>query len=264
MSLPEEPAFSELKTKFVCGTKDIENEPYCGKSGRHAPDGKAINTTNGAGPHNLQLFVLAPDGTVLHCLPGFWAAADLVQELQLGEQLYKVWKDPKLTRGQKNQMFSRMQMSHIAEHPPDMVRRSRMQGFDQKFEAKNRPYTSDTVRNAQLAVQALQQNDNRLLNQAFKTTDQIAHERMAQRPFQPYKQFDVAAYTDYGKQRYEKNEDFRNMNGQIVMDPKTGQAVTPKPMGKSMGGSMRNSNGVQNYSGGRMRRMRRQSVIGSS
>ena len=219
MSLSQDPVFSELKNNFICGTKDIEDEPYCGVSGRHAPDGKGIVTTNGAGPHNLQLFILAPDGTVLHCLPGFWSPQDLKRELLLGQQLLKVWQDPHLSQGQKNQMFKQMQLAHINEHPADMVKRSRMQGFDQKFEARNRPYKSDTVLNPTLAVQAVQSNDNRLLNQAFKTTDVIMHERMAQRPFEKYQRFDVAVYTDYGRQKYEKHEDDRDMNGKIANAP---------------------------------------------
>lgn len=219
MSLSQEPVFSQPKTNFVCGAKDIVNEPYCGVSGRHAPDGKGIVTTNGAGPHNLQLFVLAPDGTVLHCLPGYWAPQDLSRELNLAQQLFQVWKDPRLSRAQKNQLFSQMQLAHIAQHPADMVRRSRMQGFDQKFEAKNRPYQSDTVLNPDLAVKALANKDNQLLKQAFKTTDVIMHERLSQRPFMPYQQFDVAAYTDYGRQKYEKHEEERDMSGKLVNAP---------------------------------------------
>lgn len=231
MSLASEPVLSKLQSQFVCGTKDITNEPYCGRSGRHQPDGKAIKTTNGAGPHNLQLFVLAPDGTVLHCLPGYWAPNDLVHELELGQELYHVWKNPTLSRSQKNQMFSQMQLAHYRQHPPDMSRRSNMQGFDQKFEARRRPYQSDTVKNPQLAIQALQSNDNKLLRQAFKTTDQILHERMAQRPFVPYGQFDVAAYSDYGRQKYDKNEDLRDESGRLPMK-----------------NAMKNSNkGVKNY-----------------
>lgn len=135
-----------------------------------------------------------------------------------------------------------------------MVKRSRMQNFDQKFEAKNRPYTSDTLRNPQLAVQALQTQDNMLLNRAFKTTDQITHERMAQRPFLPYEYFDVAAYTDYGKQRYEKNEDFRDLSGKIVVDPKTKMPIQSAQGVQTFGG-------VQQFNGGKMRRMRRQNIL---
>ncbi len=246
MSLSQEPAFSYLKQNFVCGAKDIENEPYCGVSGRHAPDGKGIVTTNGAGPHNLQLFMMAPDGTVLHCLPGYWAPQDLTRELQFGMQLLRIYQDPRLTQGQKNRMFSQMHLAHIQEHPHDMVKRSRMQGFDQKYEAKTRPYQSDTVLNASLAVQALQANDNKMLNSAFKTTDVIMHERLAQRPFVKYQDFDVAAYTDYGRQKYEKHEDDRDMSGQLVNKP-----MKQKKMARSSGG-----NGVQ-YFGRNARRMRR-------
>lgn len=247
MSLSQEPVFSELKKNFVCGAKDITDEPYCGVSGRHAPDGQGIVTTNGAGPHNLQLFMLAPDGTVLHCLPGYWAPQDLAGELKLGQELYKVWTNPHMSRGQKNQAFRNMQLAHAKQHPPDMTRRSRMQGFDQKFEAKQRPYKSDTVLNPQLAVQAVRSGDNRLLASAFKTTDIIAHERMAQRPFVPYSQFDVAAFSDYGRQKYEKHEDERDMNGKIA------EANRPEMMRKKQ-----RKQGIQLFAGGK--RFRRNAV----
>lgn len=251
MSLSQEPVFSALKNKFICGAKDIENEPYCGVSGRHAPDGQGIITTNGAGPHNLQLFVLAPDGTVLHCMPGYWAPQDLMQELSLANELYQVWRDPHLNQAQKNQKFTQMQLAHISQHPADMSRRSRMQGFDQKYEARHRPYKSDTVRDPKLAIQALQSGDNKLLNQAFKTTDVIMHERLALRPFKPYEQFDVAQYTDYGRQKYEKHEDERDLMGRLANKPKQNKM------------SRKNiANGIQNF--GNARRMRRQFMTSSS
>lgn len=215
MSLSNDSVLSKLQSQFVCGTKDISNEPYCGVSGRHSPDGQAIRTSNGAGPHNLQLFVLAPDGTVLHCLLGYWAPADLTRELDLGMDLFRVWKSPTLSAERKNQLFSQMQLAHQHEHPPEMVMRSNMQNFDQKFEAKRRPYQSDTIKDPRLAVLALHSKDNRLLRQAFKTTDQIIHERMAARPFVPYEHFDVAIYSDYGRQKYEKHEDYRDMAGRL-------------------------------------------------
>jgi hypothetical protein len=40
----------------------------------------------------------------------------------------------------------------------------------------------------------------------LKTVDQVVHERMAQRPFVTYEQFDVAEFPDYGKLRYDKHE----------------------------------------------------------
>ena len=52
---------------------------------------EAVFTTNGAGPHNIQMFVLAPDGTVLTCLPGYWQSDDLAGELNLAEDLFKLF-----------------------------------------------------------------------------------------------------------------------------------------------------------------------------
>ena len=213
MSLSSDPAFSALKNNFVCGYRDISDQPYAGLSGRHEPDGNAINTTNGAGPHNIQMFILSPDGVVLSCLPGYWNSSDLVREMQLAYQLYDVWRNPSLSRSQKDALFRQMHLAHIQQHPEAMVRRSRMQGFDQKFEAKNRLYTSDCIRDPSLIGDP---NSKMLPQEAFKTTDEIFHERMAVRPFVPYEQFDVASYADYGRPKYDKHEDFRDASGQIV------------------------------------------------
>lgn len=218
MSLSSDPALSVLKNYFVCGYKDITGQPYSGVSGRHEVGRQAINTTNGAGPHNLQLFVMAPDGTVLHCLPGFWNPADLVQELELANDLYTVYKNPSMTRSAKEAAFRQMQLAHVQEHSPLMVRRSRMQGFDQKFEAKHRLYTSDTIANPTLVAQNYVEKGP-MSPAGFKTTDQIVHERMSQRPFVPYERFDTAQFVDYGRPKYEKHEDHRDQNGRLTSNP---------------------------------------------
>jgi hypothetical protein len=59
-----------LKKQFVCGFKNITGEPYAGKSGKHDPDSPAVLTTNGAGPHNVQIFMLSSDGTGTALLAG--------------------------------------------------------------------------------------------------------------------------------------------------------------------------------------------------
>jgi hypothetical protein len=43
----------------------------------------------------------------------------------------------------------------------------------------------------------------------LKTTDQVVHERMAQRAYIPYDEFDVEKFCDYGQLRYDKKEDTR-------------------------------------------------------
>ncbi len=214
MSLSQDPAFTALKDYFVCGTQDITNEPYCGISGRHEVNGQAINTTNGAGPHNIQMFMLSADGTVLSCCQGFWNAKDLVSEMGLANDLNQVWLNPNLTRAQKNQMFVQMHLAHAAQHSPQTRMRSHLQGFDAKYEAKNRLRTSDAILNPSLAAQA-NIKGAKVPYEAFQTTDQLMHQRMAQRPFERYTQFDVAQYVDYGRQKYDKHEDQRDANGQV-------------------------------------------------
>jgi len=206
VSLSQEPANSYLKKYFVCGFTDITNESYAGVSGSHERQGQATNTTNGAGPHNLQLFMLASDGTVLHCLPGYWNPSDLVREMTFAYQLNKVYADTSLRKSEKEQLFKQMQLSHIDQHPPQMTRRSHMQGFDQQYEANYKLNTSDTIIDPKLAQRGIAENGHPP-GEAFKTCDVIMHERMSKRPFLAFRRFDTAAFTDYGKPHYDKNED---------------------------------------------------------
>lgn len=181
------------------------------------PTGNAVSTTNGAGPHNLQTFVLAPDGTVMTCLPGYWAPQDLVSELKLGQDIYKVYSDKYLSKAEKDARFRQMQQDHFRTHSPQEQRRSRMQGFDMKYEAKNRLQTSDCILDSRMASVVLQKG-MKAPPGAFKTTDQIMHDRMSQRPFINYQNFDVVAYTDYGRPFYNKNEDQRTASGEVNKD----------------------------------------------
>ena len=199
MSLSSEPTFSLIKSDFVCGYRNIVGMPWCGDSGIHPVDGGAVFTTNGAGPHNIQIFVLNQQGMVLTCLPGYWDSKDLSFELKFAETLNDVWNDPKLTLAQKKETYSKMHLAHIAEHPKDMVRRSEMQGFDKKYEAENRAATSDTI-------QSYTGGPAKFGGIVFKTTDQIFHERLAKQPFVTYNNFDVASFSDYGKHKYDKKE----------------------------------------------------------
>ncbi len=252
MSLSTDPAFSALKNNFVCGYRDISDQSYAGVSGLHKPTGQAINTTNGAGPHNLQLFILSPEGVVLTCLPGYWNSSDLVREMQLAVKLNEVWHNQTLTRSQKDAMFRQMHLSHVEQHPGDMVFRSKMQGFDQKYEAKNRLYASDCIRNPSLITDP---SAKKLPQEAFKTTDEIMHQRMASRPFQPYDRFDVAAYVDYGRPIYDKHEDYRNANGELMADrdpksePRIGNLQAIKRNRRQTANRTGGWNGVRYYGG---------------
>ena len=198
MSLSQDPTFSELKSDFACGTRDITGVPWSGFSGIHPIEGGAVYTTNGAGPHNIQMFILAQDGTVLTCLPGYWNSQDLALEIDLAKKLDAVWTDKSLTRSQKDAKFRELHLGHIDDHPFAMTHRSQMQGFDKKFEQKERLASSDTI---------LSSTGGKNGMPLFKTTDVLFHERIALQPFRKYEEFDVVAFTDYGRAKYDKKEE---------------------------------------------------------
>jgi hypothetical protein len=179
--------------------------------------GKAVRTSNGAGPHNIQLFMLASDGTVLNCLPGFWSAQDLPVEMKFAYELNQVWQDKTLSTSQKNEKFKTMQLAHIQQHPKGMVNRSHMQGFDAQYEAKHNFDKTDTIKDRTVVASYLS-SGQMIPPNAFKTTDQIMHERLAMRPFQKYDNFDVASFCNYGLQKYDKHEDARDSSGRVIKD----------------------------------------------
>ncbi len=179
------------------------NEPYAGNSGTHKPRGTAVETTNGAGSHNIQMFVMNPDGTVLHCLPGYWNPHDLNAELQLGLKLNSLYANPSISMSEKVVQFRRLQTEHVREHSDETHARSKLQGFDMRHEA-SKP-KSDFVKDRSYLSEGEHWGPDSHL--AFKTTDQVMHERMSNRPFQQYEKFDVASFCDYGQHTYDKHED---------------------------------------------------------
>jgi hypothetical protein len=227
VSLSQEPVFSLLQRDFVVGVKDITNEPYAGTSGSHGIDQKVAKTTNGAGPHNIQMFMIAPDGTVLHALTGYWEPHDLAREILFAEQLNAIWSDKAIGVDAKKAKFRKLQIAHIHEHPAGEAKRSRMQTFDAAYEAKHRLNTSDTIRDASLI------NPQGHINmEAFKTCDEIVHERMAQRPFVPFDRFDIAAFVDYGRPRYDKDENMRDTSGKKITSAFQYESVLPRKVNR--------------------------------
>jgi len=216
VSLSQEPAYSDLKNHFVCGYRNIMGERYAGNSGIHTTRGNAVDTTNGAGPHNIQMFVLNPDGTVLHCLPGYWNPQDLSNELSFARQLNNLYVNNSMSPADKVKTFGSMQLNHIRQHSPDMVARSKLQHFDMKFEATHRLHTSDFIKNPSILDGTWSPSSAA----AFRTTDEVIHERMAVRPFLSYSHFDVGRFADYGQHTYDKHEDSLDENGRMVGDEK--------------------------------------------
>ncbi len=205
MSLSQEPVFPLLKNDFVVGVRDISGEPWAGSSGWHDVNGAAIATTNGAGPHNIQMFILAPDGTVIHCLPGYWSAKDLASELEFAKQLFNLYQDPQMSLAEKRLMAGKMQLQHLKRHSLATQLRSRMQPFDAQFELQRRD-NKGTVRRPPLLGTVLAFTGLGQLTSVAKSTDEIMHERMAKQSFVPYDRFDVIGFCDYGTQFYDRRE----------------------------------------------------------
>ncbi len=192
----------------------------------HSTNGNAVETTNGAGPHNIQMFVMDPDGTVLHCLPGYWNPDDLAGELRFAERLDSVWTDRSVGMAQKKAQFARMHMDHFRQHSSALVARSHMQSFDRKHELE-RPGFNDTLR--------MTRNPNAVDWQAggddlVKTTDEIMHERMSKRPFVSYSSFDTGRFADYGTHFYDKHEDSLDENGKIAGEEMKSHTATMRDL----------------------------------
>jgi hypothetical protein len=204
VSLSEDNVLRFLKSQFVCGYRNITGEPYAGKSGKHPIDGQAIVTTNGAGPHNVQLFFLSEEGVVLHALLGYWDARDLLWEIRFAQGMHRLCRGSLKSAEDKRREFQWANLLAIRQLPLDMVARSHLQSFDAKKELKGA--ASDfryQPGDYHPPVRAGKHSD-------LKSTVQVIHERMAQRPFVRYEEFDVADFSDYGKQRYDKKEDLRD------------------------------------------------------
>lgn len=184
-------------------------------SSAHELENPGVKTSNGAGAHNIQMFFMTPDGTVLQCMPGYWTSADLALIInELVEPLNKIWKTRNYSKRKKAKLYAEAQLAFISKHSSDFARRSRMQNFDAAFEVKNRLATSDCIHRDEngdpIELQRKKKgNSNKAKKKRYKmkNTLEIALGRMAKRPFVPYESFDVAKFSDYGRKKYDKKGD---------------------------------------------------------
>lgn len=191
-----------LESDFVVGWKNIRKEDYVGLSYGYKKSQRAVGTSNGAGAHNVQIFVLAPDLVVLHALPGFWHPEDLARELWFSKMLFRLWQDESRTRAQKDDMFARLQLAEPANQPAATFARSQWQGFDASFErGRARTQARDTI--VVTEDGKLARDDKGRLR--MKPINVLVHERMSRRPFVPFADFDIAGFIDYGLEFYDNN-----------------------------------------------------------
>jgi len=186
---------SLLKSDFVLVWRDIRKKNYVGYSLGYKPRNSSVGTTNGAGAHNLQLFALSPDLVVLQALPGFWHPEDLARELRFAKVLGHLWADGNRSLEQKKDMYRRLQLREISAQPPATYARSGWQGFDHQAEsARLQKMPRDTFFDLE--------KDGR---GGIKPINYLVHERMAERPFVRFEDFDVANFVDYGRLYYDLN-----------------------------------------------------------
>ncbi|MEE8143400.1 MAG: hypothetical protein V3T77_09895 [Planctomycetota bacterium] len=216
VSLPQEPVFSLLKDDFVLGWKNIITQEYVGESRGYGCDQAAVGTTNGAGPRNVQIVILSPDGVVLHALPGFWHPDDLATELGFAKKLYALWKRQDLTLEEKRVRYGALQLAEIGNHSAAMVARCGWQNFDRKKEYERLQEGPRDVFTVSPNGELLK---NRRGKPQLKSTNVVVHERMAQRAFVSFADFDVSAYVDYGRLYYDNNRRIDG-NGITFMTPR--------------------------------------------
>ena len=183
-----------LQDRFVVGFTNIERDKHVGLSHGYRPNQTAVGTTNGAGGRNVQLIVLANDGTVLHVLPGFWHPEELAAELRLALEVHRLYSDDAMKPASKEAMFAALHRSHLRRHLEESSPRSGWQGFDQWAEQeRSKTETRDTF----------ELDDNGM--PALKPIMQVVHERMMARPFQKLADFDMESFVDYGRAYYDNN-----------------------------------------------------------
>lgn len=202
MTLPNEEVMEMLAERFVVGARNIEREGHVGLSHGYACDQTAVGTTNGAGGRNVQIVVMATDETVVHALPGFWHAADLLPELRLALELHRLHVEESLAPAAKLAMFEVLHKSHLRRHGEEATRRGDWQNFDRAYElARADKEVRDTV----------------ILDPAgprkLKAIPELVHERLLARPFRKLADFDMDRFVDYGRPYYDNNmglDDGRN------------------------------------------------------
>ncbi len=194
MTLPNDEVLELLQDRFVLGARNIERDRHVGLSHGYKPDQSAVGTTNGAGGRNVQLIVLAADGVVLHALPGFWHAEDLLRELRFALQLHDLHDRQDLAATEKARLFRAMHRAFAHRLPADTVARSRWQGFDESEERERaKRERRDTF---------VYEGD---APTTIKPVCQLVHERLETRPFRRLEEFGMEAFVDYGRAYYDNN-----------------------------------------------------------
>lgn len=216
MTLSDDGVLERLRDRFVCVWRNIEGrEAYAGRSNKHGAANVAVETTNGAGHHNVQMLLCTPDGRVLHALPGYWDPAALRHELDFALELLALNRDAALSEREKEERFTQAHLGHLETHAAlGIAERSRLQPFDAVHEAAKAAsdffLEAEAGNGAAAPVERGRQTESRAVSRRLilparplKTVDRVVHERMAKRPFARHEGFDVAGFVDMGVPHYD-------------------------------------------------------------
>jgi hypothetical protein len=207
VTLSNDQVLAALNRHFVCAWKNIKGaDAWVGTSNTHQPSNPAIEVTNCAGHHNVQMFFLTADGRVLHGLPGYWNPRHFLKEVDLAIELAKLYYRKDVSAAERNATFLDLHLRHALEHPAEVREASHHQGFD-KMNLEKR-FESDFHRKDGFIASGL------------KTPDQVLHERLAATPYRPFASFNVRQFVDMGQRQYSYDH---GLEGKTC--PKTGKPM---------------------------------------
>ena len=188
MTLSNDKVINQINTAFVSGWQNIKGKKsYAGVSNTHMPSYAAKNINTCSGGRNIQMYFMTPDGRVVHCLPGYWNAADFYTQAGFAVKLGNLAFNKSISNADRNEKFLDMHLQKAHGHNYGLVEGAKLQGFDVKYVKNN---TNDFTRGSKGFVQGV------------KLVDQVVHERMAARPFLPFEKFDAREFTKLGIKRY--------------------------------------------------------------
>ena len=189
MTLSNSKVINQINTAFVSGWQNIKGKrSYAGVSNTHLPSYAAKNINTCSGGRNIQMYFMTPDARVVHCLPGFWSAADFYTQAGFAVKLGNLAFNKRISNADRNEKFLDMHLQKAHGHSYGLVEGAQLQGFDVKYVKKN---TSDFTR-----------GDKGFVKGGIKLADQVVHERMAARPFLPFEKFDTGEFVKLGIKRY--------------------------------------------------------------
>ena len=228
ITLANDLVLEQLRDRFVLGRSNLERELHVGLSLGYRRDQTAVGTTNGSGGRNVQMVFLAADGTVLHVLPGFWHALDLLPELALVLQLDELHASADYTLAQKRAMAATMHRSLLRRVSGLALDRSHWQDTDAAAEQeRGRIVPRDTF---VVDAKGLLRRDKNGLAE-LKPLVVVAHERSLARGFVPLADFSMEEFVDYGVPLFDANVPFDQgtpFPGAVLQNQKRARALAAK------------------------------------